>query len=140
MIDSPYYHGYIDIEVVTSRLQEKPVGAYLVWKTADCDYVISYVLRQNEIRHSLISIHKSSDFMKSHPDIKSYDDCLDKMQQKGVLFTIGIECPDTGLGSHGQINPMAGKITCSVCQQQFPTMAKKHIHAQSHRLSYCSKY
>ena len=140
MINSPYYHGYIDIEVVTSRLQDKPVGAYLVWKTADCEYVISFVYQQKVIRHSVISLHRSSAFIKNHTEIKNYNDCLEKMQEKGVLFTMGIECPETGLGSHGQINPMAGKISCSICQKIFPTVAKKNIHAQSHKLSYCCRY
>ena len=91
-IDSPYYHGYIDIEIVISRLQNKPIGAYLVWQTGDCHYVISYIYRENDIKHSFISIEKKSKFIKLHPEVTTYQGTYAALVPLEVLAPLHPKC------------------------------------------------
>ena len=131
----------IDVEVVVSRLHGLEVGSYLLWKTGKCELVISFLLKPNDIRHCLITLNKKSQLIKEFPEIDTYEDAVaTTIQKSGVLFLFGVPCPETGLGSNGQVNPFARRLACSICQELFSTNAKKTQHANSHKLTYCSRY
>ena len=140
-IVSIYNWGNVATEYAYSVLENQQIGSWILRKCGS-DNVITYVKTQNEIRDVTVNFHRSSELVKSHPEIDSTQQFFEHLIGKGITFTIGIPRPgeDEPFPQYQVPENEKDVWRCHICCKSFPSEHKRQNHLHLiHKISYCSR-